>query len=155
MHFKNIMWQNFCLSNFFCYSFLGRLLHLHSYHSVPAQGKLPLPGLPKPRLQQKSGRPAEWHVPLWKVWQRVSQLQVPPHPFCKWLITGFPKTSTWLMHSHTSIYANAQILDAFSSCFVLSTCIVTCASHYPVFLTRCPYSSFCLQPRSPLMIYSL
>ncbi len=43
---------------------VGGLLHLHSYHRVPAQGELPLPGLSQPRVQQEGGRPTEWHVPL-------------------------------------------------------------------------------------------
>lgn len=70
-------------------SSLGRLLHLHRNDSVPAQGELPLPGLSQPGLQQKGGRPTEWNVPLWEMRQRVSQLQVPPYPLCKWLFSVF------------------------------------------------------------------
>lgn len=70
-------------------SSLGRLLHLHRNNSVPAQGELPLPGLSQPGLQQKGGRPTERNVPLWEVRQRVSQLQVPPYPLCKWLFSVF------------------------------------------------------------------
>lgn len=29
-------------------------------------------------LQQESDRPAEWTLPLWEVWPRIPQLQVPP-----------------------------------------------------------------------------
>lgn len=59
------MKEKISCKKFFVYIlFLGGLLHLHSNHSVPAQGKLPLPGLSQPRLQQESGRPTEWHVPL-------------------------------------------------------------------------------------------
>lgn len=46
---------------------LGRLLQLCSYYCVPAQGELPLPGLPHPGLQQEGGGPAERHVPLREV----------------------------------------------------------------------------------------
>lgn len=78
-----------CLFFFAGISSLGRLLHLHRNDRVPAQGELPLPGLSQPGLQQKGGRPTERNVPLWEVRQRVSQLQVPPYPLCKWLFSVF------------------------------------------------------------------
>lgn len=77
---------------FFWVFCLGWLLHLRSYDCVSAQGKLSLSGLPEPRLQQKSGWPAEWHVSVWEVWQGIPQLQVPPHPLCKWFSVGPPKS---------------------------------------------------------------
>lgn len=76
---------------FFLVFCLGWLLHLRSHDCVSAQGKLSLSGLPEPRLQQKSGWPAEWHVSVWEVWQRIPQLQVPPHPLCKWFSVGPPQ----------------------------------------------------------------
>lgn len=77
-------------------SSLGRLLHLYCNYRLPAQGKLPLSGLSQPGLQQKGGWPTERNVPLREVRQRVSQLQVPPYPLCKWLISPFltPYTAT-------------------------------------------------------------
>lgn len=95
---------------------LGWLLHLHRNYCLPAQGELPLPGLSQPGLQQKSGRPTERNVSLREVRQRVSQLQVPPYPLCKWLISlsySLQSNKHIEMRTLAVVYWNMQHLEAF------------------------------------------